>query len=137
MAKSWADNKRGSAFQHLPSLRLSCNAQVALQRCPTLCKSAIILYPFFPPFLPGGHFYFGEKGTFLLWVDRGLVWLILRIIYLLTFSRLTGIICYQWFPFRYCKFFTFVKSCCTILRYSGLKCLFCYGYPQSLFIIRD
>jgi hypothetical protein len=65
--------QKGSALRHLPSLRTRVGAQVALQRCPILHTSVMSVPCFFINPLPRGHFYFGNQGTFLLWVDRAIL----------------------------------------------------------------
>jgi len=65
--------QKGSAFQHLPSLRPCVGAQVALQRCLTLRTSAFSLpYPR-STLSQRGHLYFAEKGTFLLCIDNQII----------------------------------------------------------------
>ena len=63
--------QKGSAFQHLPSLRVRVGAQVALQRCPILRTNMVSLpyYSFHPEkgdistLQSRGHFYFALTGN--------------------------------------------------------------------------
>jgi hypothetical protein len=68
-AKNWADTKKGSAFQHLPSLRPCVGAPVALLQSRTLRTSAFSLPYSLSSLSQRGHLYFAEKGTFLLCID--------------------------------------------------------------------